>query len=175
MGENLRPTEYDLYQRFVAQTHFKATSIATNVRIGYGLPVEPGAEPWFRRMVAWLSRKRIDVLAVRQDRLFIIELKERLGMSQLGQLVVYDAILEEFYRPFLDMAAPRDALVNAMQEARVTGQHALLAWNTLTPDDQRLLVAGLGLPRTLVAVAAFESPDVAFVMRQFGIEIYLVP
>jgi hypothetical protein len=45
-----------------------------------------------------LTQRRIDVLAERQEKLWIVEVKKDPGVSVIGQLIAYDVMLDEIIK-----------------------------------------------------------------------------
>lgn len=71
----LHQTEYDRFEY--------------NVRVGPGFDPGPGLHPNDRQMAIDNTRKRIDALAWQGSNPTIIEVKDRAGLSAIGQLMGY--------------------------------------------------------------------------------------
>ena len=66
-----------------------------SVRVGEGLSADPTHLPAVQRATVFSSRKRIDVLAWQGDQVTIIEVKERVTPSSLGQILTYRHLWSE--------------------------------------------------------------------------------
>lgn len=81
--------------------------IAISVRLGAGARVDPSLPENYQRMAEVVTRARADAIARRGDAITIIEVKERITYSVLGQLRTYRRLYLETYpeTPELSMLA----------------------------------------------------------------------
>lgn len=97
--------EKNVWERFMDRYPDKFETVDYDFRVGKGTEIEgePG-EPW-PRMAKMLSQKRIDVIGWVGDSPTIIEVKRRVGLSALGQVLGYKLLfmkdLEHFPEPKL--------------------------------------------------------------------------
>ena len=85
----MKRIEKELWQRFLSKYEEEYSKFEYDVHVGAGTPAPPDSPAWLKKDVAALSRKRIDIVAHRPGVIEIIEIKERCGMSALGQLKTY--------------------------------------------------------------------------------------
>lgn len=92
--------ESGIWERFMDLYPDKFESVDYDFRVGKGvdLEAEPG-EPW-PRMAKMLSQKRIDVIGWAGDSPTIIEVKKRVGLSALGQVLGYKALFKKEFKYF---------------------------------------------------------------------------
>jgi len=78
-----------VWERFMDLYPGKFETVDYDFRVGKGVVIdgEPG-EPW-PRMAKMLSQKRIDVVGWVGDSPTIVEVKKRVGLSALGQVLGY--------------------------------------------------------------------------------------
>ena len=60
-----------------------------NVRVGPGFDPGEGVDPAIRKQAIYSSKKRIDALAWRGSQALIVEVKDRAGLSAVGQILGY--------------------------------------------------------------------------------------
>lgn len=65
-----------------------------DIHVGTAMPMPDNAEPWMKKVVDGVSRKRIDVVADLGNWFWIIELKPICGMAAIGQAVTYVDLFE---------------------------------------------------------------------------------
>ncbi len=85
--------EERIWDAYVDQFGLPDGRISYDVRLGDGAPVDPGWPNWMKAMVRALSQKRVDVIAEERFRITIFEIKRRAGLSCLGQLLGYEALM----------------------------------------------------------------------------------
>lgn len=83
------PRESTIMRDWVRSRGRQYTAIAFSVRIGQGLAPNPDHIPAIQNMTRYNTRMRIDILAWQGDQPEIIECKERVLASVLGQLLAY--------------------------------------------------------------------------------------
>lgn len=81
--------EAAVWDRFVDKFPDRFETVDYDFRVGEGMKVPEHYEENITRMAKMLSQKRIDVLAWNDDQPTIIEVKKRVGLSALGQVLGY--------------------------------------------------------------------------------------
>lgn len=115
IGENA-----ELWSRFIDLNPGCFDTVDYDFRVGEGMKPDPDWPEHVKRDATALTQKRIDVLAWEGDQPTIIEVKRRVGLSALGQVLGYKIL---FMRDFRHIKEP-ELLV-------VTGQ--------ISEDDERVL------------------------------------
>lgn len=85
--------EQQIWERYVEQEGMPEGRVDYDVHLGDGARVDPDWEPWMAVMVKALSTKRADVVAESRWEVTIFEIKRRAGLSCLGQLLGYEALM----------------------------------------------------------------------------------
>ena len=81
--------EIRIWKKFLKKHGQNFTKFKYDVHVGRGVGTVPGFTPVFQKMAITLTQKRIDVVAGRGSDVWIIEIKDRAGMSAIGQLLTY--------------------------------------------------------------------------------------
>jgi len=63
--------------------------------VGEGIVPDPEWEENYKRMVTMLSQKRIDVVGWNDEKPTIVEVKKRVGLSTMGQILGYQTLFIE--------------------------------------------------------------------------------
>lgn len=90
---HMRDSEARIWDAFIDERGMPAGRISYDVRLGEGAAVDVSWPVWMTAMVKALSQKRADVVAETAEEITIFELKRRAGMSCLGQLLGYEALM----------------------------------------------------------------------------------
>lgn len=85
--------EERIWDVYVGEFGLPEGRISYDVRLGDGAPVDSGWPEWMKAMVKALSQKRVDVIAEARFSITIFEIKRRAGLSCLGQLLGYEALM----------------------------------------------------------------------------------
>ncbi len=86
-----------IWDRFVDAYPDLFDSVDYDWRVGEGVNPDPEWAENYQRMVKMLSQKRIDVVGWNDDQPTIVEVKSRVGLSALGQILGYKTLfIEEF-------------------------------------------------------------------------------
>lgn len=96
---HMSPTEEKLWDRYLRWSPHEFLRLAYDLHLGDHAPLDPTWPEWLVRLVKATSRKRVDVIGETADVVYIFEVKDRADMSALGQLLVYEALYIEEYRP----------------------------------------------------------------------------
>ena len=89
----MRESEARIWDAYIEEFGIPPGRIDYDVRLGEGAPVDEDWPAWMVAMVKALSQKRADVVAETAEGITIFELKRRAGMSCLGQLMGYEALM----------------------------------------------------------------------------------
>lgn len=84
----------DIWDRFIKLYPGRFDSVDYDFRVGDGIPYGPEIDPKTRATMKALTQKRIDVLGWNGEQPTIIEVKKRVGLSALGQVLGYLALFE---------------------------------------------------------------------------------
>jgi hypothetical protein len=85
--------EERIWDAYLAEYGMPAGRIDYDVHLGEGAPISPEWPEWMAVMVKALSTKRADVVAETRFSITIFEIKRRAGLSCLGQLLGYEALM----------------------------------------------------------------------------------
>jgi len=96
---HMSPGEEKLWDKYLAWTPYTFSNLTYDLHLGDSAPLDPTWEPWLVNLVLATSRKRVDVIGETESEIIIYEVKERAGMSALGQLLCYEALYREEYKP----------------------------------------------------------------------------
>lgn len=119
-----------VWDRFIEAFPGRFDSVDYDWRVGDGADAPYDMDDPYERMAKMLSQKRIDVVGWRGEAPTIIEVKDRCGLSALGQIRGYRAL---FQRDFPDLGDPAILIVCA----RLSG-------------DERAVLAAEGVPVEVV-------------------------
>lgn len=97
-----------VWERFIGAFPDRFDSVDYDWRVGTGVLPDPGWDEATARMARMLSQKRIDVIGWVGESPTIIEVKDRCGLSALGQIRGYRAL---FRRDFPDLGDPAILIV----------------------------------------------------------------
>jgi len=92
---HMGPLETRVWGAYVEEHGIPEGRVDYDVHLGKGAAVEGDWPEWMRRMVKALSTKRVDVVAETRFGITIFEVKRRAGLSCLGQLMGYEALMFE--------------------------------------------------------------------------------
>lgn len=83
-----------VWERFIEKFPERFDSVDYDWRVGQGAEVPEGLGEEYERMARMLSQKRIDVVGWVNEMPTIIEVKDRVGLSTLGQIEGYRILFE---------------------------------------------------------------------------------
>jgi len=92
--------EIEIWGRFVDMFPNRFDSVDYDFRVGEGTVIEGGDMDSYVRMAVMLSQKRIDVIGWVGDIPTIIEVKRRVGLSTLGQVLGYRVLFLKDFKHF---------------------------------------------------------------------------
>lgn len=97
---HLLPSDAAIWTRFLQEYPNQYDLVDYDIHVGKGQIPVPGLEPNIKRMAKILTQRRIDVVAKKGSRLYVIEIKLDPGVSVIGQLVAYRQLyFEQFNLP----------------------------------------------------------------------------
>lgn len=85
----LLPAEINVLRAWLRLHEAEYTKFDYNVRVGPGFDPGPSSPDYIRKMARDSTRKRMDALAWAGSQPTIIEVKDRAGLSAVGQLMGY--------------------------------------------------------------------------------------
>ena len=91
--------EARIWTKFLQTTDLDFTTIDYDVHLGQGMLPLPGEPDFMKALKLAVTRKRVDAIAETAEDIWIFEVKPRIGMSALGQLVNYFELYQAEYRP----------------------------------------------------------------------------
>jgi len=96
--------EIIVWERFMEKYPGKFETVDYDFRVGRGSETPENLGDNFERMAKMLSQKRIDVLGWVDDQPTIIEIKNRVGLSALGQVLGYKTLFMKYFKHFPEPA-----------------------------------------------------------------------
>ena len=99
-----------IWDRFVLEFPDRFETVDYDFRVGEGMKLNPAWDEATKRDATALSQKRIDVLAWKGEQPTIIEVKVRVGLSALGQVMGYKIL---FMKHFPGLMAPDQLIVTS--------------------------------------------------------------
>lgn len=94
---HLMPLDIAIWNRFLDAWGQDFLGFQYDVLVGEGAEAPPNFSAGDKALLLALTVKRLDCVGVRADRLVLIEVKPRLGMSAIGQLVAYNLLWRRQY------------------------------------------------------------------------------
>jgi len=116
------PSDNAIWDRFLIAYPDYFNAVSYDVRVGEGIQPAGEIDPAISEMAVLLTQRRIDVLGERQNKLFIIEVKQDPGVSILGQLLGYETLLR-------------------LQDPRIKDTEPIAIVNRIFPDLEKILAA----------------------------------
>jgi len=89
------PKDVKIWERFIDQNPDSFGLVSYDVRVGEGMKLPDDAEEPYASDMYHLSKKRIDVVGLKANEAWIIEVKPRAGFTAIGQALG----LTELYEP----------------------------------------------------------------------------
>ena len=96
---HMLPDEARIWTKFLQTTHLDFIRIDYDVHLGQGILPLPGEPDFMKDLKLAVTRKRVDAVAETAEDIWIFEVKPRIGMSALGQLINYFELYQAEYRP----------------------------------------------------------------------------
>jgi len=129
-----------------------------NVRVGDGFDPGPAFDAATRRMAIANSQKRIDAVAWQGSAVTLIEVKDRAGLSAIGQLIGYRPLWQQTASDLLSgrrLPADEDWQFEIVRRRPATVPELLLVTNRLQPDLP-VVVESAGIRLNVVEVLFTE-------------------
>ncbi len=92
--------EIEVWERFMDLYPGRFETVDYDFRVGKGVDIQGEPGEHYKRMAKMLSQKRIDVVAWVGDSPTIIEVKRRVGLSALGQVLGYKILFMKDLKRF---------------------------------------------------------------------------
>lgn len=108
---HMLPIEAELWGKFIDANPDYFDSVDYDFRVGDGMEVDHIEPPNIKRMAIMITQKRIDVVGWNDGKPTIVEVKERVGLSTLGQISGYVSL---FRRDFSSLGIPEELVVCSM-------------------------------------------------------------
>jgi len=96
---HMLPNEAEIWDRLLAIRTPPFIKLEYDVHVGDTPEPPPDLPDYLKPMFETVYRKRIDVVAHDPDKIFVIEVKPRAGMSALGQVLSYKFLYERDFKP----------------------------------------------------------------------------
>lgn len=93
----------EVWTAFLAWGEYPLEGVWYDVRVGEGIPVADTASDLEQRIGKAVGQKRIDVVCMVRGVLWVVELKPRLNMMAVGQVVTYAELFVVEYRPAVEV------------------------------------------------------------------------
>jgi len=97
---HMTEVEVELWNRFVEKFPGRFETVDYDFRVGKGIPFVAADEEAYIRMGKMLSQKRIDALGWVDEQPTIIEVKRRVGLSTVGQVLGYASLFAKEFKHF---------------------------------------------------------------------------
>lgn len=91
--------EAKIWTRFLRATDLEFESITYDTHLGAGVLPLPTDPEYMRRLLSAVTKKRVDAIGETAEDIWIFEIKPRISMSALGQLITYFELYQEQIRP----------------------------------------------------------------------------
>lgn len=96
---HMRSDEARIWTQFLTKTDLDFVTILYDLHLGSGVLPLPGDPEYMRRLLSAVTKKRVDAVGETETDIWIFEVKPRISMSALGQLVTYFELYQEEHRP----------------------------------------------------------------------------
>jgi len=91
--------EARIWTKFLQTTELDFLNITYDLHLGNGVLPLPEDPDYMRRLLSAVTKKRVDAVGETRTDTWLFEVKPRIGMSALGQLVTYFELYQAEYRP----------------------------------------------------------------------------
>ena len=96
---HMRSDEARIWTKFLDTTDLVFEKITYDLHLGAGVLPLPTDPDYMRHLLSAVTKKRVDAVGETREDIWIFEVKPRISMSALGQLVTYFELYQEEYRP----------------------------------------------------------------------------
>ena len=87
------PTDHELWKKWIPKHYQEYNGFYFDVRIMNPAELPPNLEPEMARMWLVNRARKIDMIAVKGDQALIVEFRDRAGLSVIGQIMGYKALI----------------------------------------------------------------------------------
>jgi len=91
--------EARIWTKFLNQTDLEFTEVTYDLHLGFGVLPLPSDPEYMKRLLSAVTKKRVDAIGETKTDIWIFEVKPRISMSALGQLVTYFELFQHEVRP----------------------------------------------------------------------------
>lgn len=95
---HMKPNDVAIWQRFLANNPNAFEAVQYDVAVGSGTELNTVVNPDTGGDVNALYQRKIDVVAIKESQIFVIEIKPRAGPSTIGQVKGYMQLLKRDYK-----------------------------------------------------------------------------
>ncbi|MBA7661311.1 hypothetical protein ES703_69326 [subsurface metagenome] len=96
---HMRTDEARIWTKYLEQTDLEFTRVTYDLHLGAGVLPLPTDPDYMRRLLSAVTKKRVDAVGETETDIWIFEVKPRISMSALGQLVTYFELYQQEHRP----------------------------------------------------------------------------
>lgn len=96
---HMMPGDVAIWEKFIANNPKAFDKVSYDLAVGQGASFDPTVNDETGGDINRLYQRKIDVLAVSDKRVFVIEIKPRAGSSSLGQVRAYVTLFKRDYSP----------------------------------------------------------------------------
>ncbi|MBA7569803.1 hypothetical protein ES708_11544 [subsurface metagenome] len=96
---HMRVDEARIWTKYLEQTGLEFTRVIYDLHLGAGVLPLPADPDYMRRLLSAVTKKRVDAVGETDTDIWIFEVKPRISMSALGQLVTYFELYQQEHRP----------------------------------------------------------------------------
>ena len=96
---HMRSDEARIWTRFLETTQLNFDLIIYDLHLGTGVLPLPTDPDYMRRLLSAVTKKRVDAVGETETDIWLFEVKPRISMSALGQLVTYFELYQQEVRP----------------------------------------------------------------------------
>lgn len=89
---HLLPDEAETWTRFLVAEPDYFNLVEYDVHVGRGMEPDPEWPENIKRMAASITRKRIDVVCIRLGETWLVDVKDRAGISAIGCMLAYEKL-----------------------------------------------------------------------------------
>ena len=86
---HMREDEAAIWTKFLTQTDLDFDRVVYDLHLGEGVPPTPGEALYITVLKNAVTRKRVDAVGENPEAIWIFEVKPRVSMGSLGQLLSY--------------------------------------------------------------------------------------
>lgn len=96
---HMRSDEARIWTKFLEATDLEFTRVTYDLHLGTGVLPLPTDPDYMRRLLSAVTKKRVDAVGETETDIWIFEVKPRISMGALGQLVTYFELYQQELRP----------------------------------------------------------------------------